>query len=277
MLVAPPSIRQLQESITLDAPDGPFQTTQFLKFSGSCHVARAMGAEGLDGVCRQLTDITQRQWALLTIVQKLHWMQERRDVEELDPLAWMAFAASDVSGFLMNTRSLFDHVAKVIRITAGGRSPESFNKLRTRVAKHPLDSSLAVDTRLLELVANADWFDDLRDIRDDILHRAADTIVFPYLPYIGIQINKRMTDRLLTEPDLLDPDNANVARFEWFAVAAMGRIHSLLDDLAAVVQEILDVPGRSESARSKHAGLTVVHSWCEDFLRAHESSTGDRR
>lgn len=266
MLVDIASIERLRESVLLDGDDGPCQSSGLVRLSASCHIARAMGAEGLDGLSRQLTDITQRNWDLLTIVMKLRWMQERRDDGALDPMGWMLFAANDVNSFLMNTRSLFDHVAKVIRLESAGQTPQSFHDLRKWVASDTRDTSHMLDPRLVDLVAECDWFDDLRTVRDDILHRSANTTVLPALPYIGVQITKGITDRLLTEEELLDTENSNIVRFEWFAVASLGRIHLLLEELSHAVRELRAIPDRGDGARSRHGGLAVVHEWCGGFL-----------
>jgi hypothetical protein len=262
------SITRLRDSIVLEDEDGPYQSEVFVRLSVSCHLARALGNDELDGLHRQLVDITRRKWDLLTIVLKLDWMRSRRDAKELDPMVWMLFAANDVNSFLMNVRSLFDHLAKVIRIVSGRQTPQSFNDLRNWVAKDTHDPSRVLDERLIRLISDCDWFEDLRDLRDDILHRAAETTVFPELPYLGIQIHKGITDRLIAEPGLLDPENANVAIFERFAIAALSRLHVLLEEVSSVVMELLAIPDAGDGARSFHGGLGVIHQWCEEALAA---------
>jgi hypothetical protein len=266
VLVDKESIAQLKDSIVLHVDDSPHQSSAFVRFSASCHVARATGREGLGGLHRQLVDITRREWDLFTIVLKLDWLRERRDANELDPMVWMLFAANDVNSFLMNVRSLFDHVAKVIRLVSGGQTPQSFGDLRKWVAKDT--HAHALEPRLVQLVAGCDWFEDLRRVRDDLMHRAAETVVFPEVPYIGVQITKGVTDRLITEPELLDPQNSNVAIFERFSVASLARIHVLLEDVAHVAQDLWAVPDHADGARSGHLGLAVVARWCDDFKAA---------
>ena len=247
--------------------EGPFVWGTFDRVLAEFMVRRGSEAPGQAGY-RPMRAVANRLIELRTIPVKLSWMLERRDSGELDPYMWMFFATSDISSYLTNARSLFDHLAHAIDRTSTkpGTAPHSFHDLRTWVAKAPDRAALTLGASIVEAVSAADWFDDLRDIRDELVHRDAETLVFPRTRRIAIAVSRGATD-LITEDALYGSED--LVEFERLAAATAARIHVLLETVAVSIADrhgLLD--GKDLGGRNQHSGLAVIRHWTAEMLDA---------
>lgn len=265
VLVDVDALRRLRGAIH-DGPDGPYVWGEFERLLTDCHVVRALGRGDVDVVHGHLRAVSNRLTDLRTCAMKLAWMLERRDAGELDPFAWMFFASSDVNSFLTNVRSLFDHLARVLRAVASapaGVPAFSFNDLRKWTQSQDLGRARQLGHRAFELVVKCDWFDELRDLRDELVHQDAQTLVFPEHPTIAVQVYAGAR-HLLQEPALMLSEN--VASFERLASATMARLHLLLEHTAAAVRDALALDQPVGDGQSVHGGLGVLARWTDDYL-----------
>jgi hypothetical protein len=248
--------------------DGCYVWGEFERLLMKCQVARALGRDDVDSVHHHLRAVANRLTDLRTCAMKLDWMVTRRDEGDLDPFVWMFFASSDVSSFLTNVRSLFDHLGRAIRAAAPqprGVPQYSFNDLRKWSLRNDLDQVSQLGARQHELVVQCDWFDDLKRLRDDLVHEDAQTIVFPNEPGVAVQVygGARL---LIREPALMS--SQNVAMFERLAAAAMARLFVLLDETAQAMSSTLALAEPSGRGMSVHSGLSVLSRWTDDYLSA---------
>lgn len=83
----------------------------------------------------------------------------------------------DIDVFFSKYRSIFDHIARIIRIISLklGISPHSFSDLRNKWIVKQNHHSL-VGSNLANFVLSCDWFDLPAGIRDLITHNGAETV-----------------------------------------------------------------------------------------------------
>ncbi|MEJ2272400.1 MAG: hypothetical protein P8X91_07975, partial [Candidatus Bathyarchaeota archaeon] len=135
---------------------------------------------------------------------------------------WMLFAKLDVELFFMKIRSIFDYVAMVsCRVSNNTNIPkgdkrESFNKLRNWLInpKSKSDNSKNWDQELSNLILSANWFDEMKNIRDSLLHQGGYVLVFPDQKKILVQVYKSHKTQI-SFPEIMF--NENVVDFELYA------------------------------------------------------------
>ena len=246
-------------------PDGPFVWGAFEELL----VPRRDPADPrnpvIDRLLRELSAIQNRLTDLRTCALKLDWMRDLRDQAVLDPMSWMLFASSDVTSFLANLRALFDHLARALRAAApepGGIPHQSFNDLRKWVARSDINQARQLGVWARDLVREADWFDEVRMLRDELLHYDAKAIVFPTERGISLQVYKQ-TRVLIAERLLLGTNG--LPSFERVASAALSQTHVMLEEAAGGIAEALQVDDRG-SGQSVHPGLGTIARWTDDLL-----------
>jgi hypothetical protein len=116
---------------------------------------------------------------------------------------------------------------------------------------------------LATLVEQArDWFEVLRDVRDELIHYDARALVFPGAG-IGVQVYAGA--RYLLRDDSALMLNQNVVDFRYFAAAVMARIHVLLEDAARVIRTRAGLDfGRQGWHRNP--GLGILAEWTEQLI-----------
>lgn len=247
------------------ADDEAYTWGAFDRLITDCHVAWALDQDAIVETYRELRAIANRLTDLRTVPMKLDWMLQRRDLGELDPFGWMYFASSDINSFLTNLRALFDHLARAMRCAAPhpGGIPRSFNGLRKWAARETNDQARQLGTRQLGLVMGCDWFDELRALRDDLVHNDAHTLVFPREAGIAMQVYGRAR-ALIAEPGLMLSES--VVSFERFAAATMARLHVLLEESAEAMSDALPLNEPVGEGRSVHGGLRILAAWTDQYL-----------
>lgn len=208
---------------------------------------------------RQVVSVFELQANLLTILYKLQWLSAQRD-HGLDDVTWMYFAASDVVAFHVVLRSLFDEVAEVAGCLAiqYGVVPQSFHKLQQWISKPGNRNRLGEP--VAGVIASCDWFDAVRELRDDLVHRAATAIVFPHVDRILFQIHLGANRRVLIKPVMF---NEHVADFTLYAAHVMVRLVAFLEQFAIAIMATDPVLADMTpmSIKRGHPGLGVLRAW----------------
>ncbi len=265
MLIDQAALIELRDGILFNE-DAPYTSGVYLELWTDIHIANAIGTAPLGPLKGELAKVLNRQRDLLTLVSKLEWMRQLRDGGKLDPMIWFHYARSDVDSFFTTTRSLFDHLAVAVGLTAAKRgvSPTSFNRLRAWIARSPDANGANLGSKTAELIASADWFDELRALRDGLVHDGDESLVFPGGPGIQVQLYAGARKRI-NDPSLLLGENT--ASFERIAAATASRIWVLLERLADDIRQRLQItPSGGGPAMSVHSGLGVLRGWIEDTL-----------
>lgn len=224
-------------------------------------------SERLDELKWHLRAVLNRLGGLRTIAAKLDWMLGERDAGNLAPDGWMHFASNDVLSFFSELRSLFDHLAAALAAAApqpGGVPDRSFNRLRNWLSKDPQERGAQLGGEIADVIRSCEWFDEVREVRDGLLHRDATTIVFPDEPGVRFQVYQG-ADRLIEERGVLIREN--IVSFERFAAAVMARLHSLLEAATISMAELMNVDLQETGPGwSRHFGLEVIAQWTDEYL-----------
>lgn len=212
-------------------------------------------------------------WTLLTLLTKLEWMKACHREDDLDDGLWMFYAATEIDFFHVRFRSMLDHLAALLArcATHPGTVPTSFIKLKKFVdnpANRLRFGPLADD--VLALLTEARWAEDVRDVRDDVVHRGADTLVFPDREEILFQVHQREKRLVLLDGVM---QNENVVDFRKYAALTMGLLMTWRERVAAILRQGIrldgDPPGHGWN---RHSGMELLRDWSKLLLR---SSTGD--
>lgn len=217
----------------------------------------------LEGLSSALSFITNDLSALLTILQRLAWYTDLRGSGQLAEEMMMRFAAADVDIFHVEYRSLFDHVANVLRqlSAAPGQTPSSFHK-QMEWLKNPTNRSRFGETAA-EFVKSCDWFMPMCNIRNTIIHRGGFTIVFPQQE-LSFQIYLEGQKRVLLEGVMA---NENVVDFRQYAGVYVGYLLTYLAELGRLIlchHGLTKRPAGSD--KLYHPGLHVLRMWVKHVL-----------
>ena len=215
---------------------------------------------------RHVISVVELHGNLLTILLKLSWLNARRE-DGLDDTSWMFFAASDIVAFHVFLRCLFDEVAGMVRemATKPGVVPESFHDIQRWLGKRVANRGV-LGEELADAITSCDWFEDVRELRDDLLHRGARTIVFPERGRILFQVHVGTNRRVLVPPAMF---NENIADFAPYSALVMAKLGLFLDQVARVLLgtvESLRVTGPA-AIHHGHPGLGVLADWLRALVR----------
>lgn len=213
---------------------------------------------------RYLKFLQQHIWNLETIVLKLAWQRDLWSKGRLDEINWMMFAKCDINYFHVEFRSLFDHLPKIMSIVSdspGQIKSRSFQKLRNWLAKSDKNvRKLGKD--LAQLVLSCEWFDDLKAIRESLIHRGGFTLVFLEKDRILFQVHEGISRKVLI-PEVMF--NKNVVDFELYAGLYLGYLIAYLEEVSEIILNRLNLKSMG-NPRSYHSGLRVVSDWIKQFL-----------
>jgi len=143
---------------------------------------------------------------------------------------------------------------------------EGFNKLKNWLQKSGENPKrLGIDQA--ELVLSADWFDDLKNVRDANIHQGGMTIVFLEKERILFQTVKGF-EKLVAIPELMY--NENVVDFQLYAGMYFGYLIAFLEDFANVLEKLLPNSkyslslGNPRKLFGQHP--PIIYSWTERLL-----------
>jgi hypothetical protein len=199
-------------------------------------------------------------WNIETIIKKLSWMRDLWSKEQIDNIQWFLFASSDIKYFHVEFRSIFDYLAKAIKEVAEfpNQVPESFNDLRKWVPNP--NNAGKLDSDIVRIVQSCMWFDEMKDIRDIIVHRGAETMTFLIKYKITFQVHQGLENKI-SIPEIMH--NPFVVDFELYAGLYLGYLFSYLEEISEPFYRLLDLEEIKGKSRSLHPGLKIVRDWIE--------------
>jgi hypothetical protein len=209
-----------------------------------------------------------------TITTRLAWEKGLSQEKQLDFGKWMKYSGCDIDLFHIEMRSIFDYIAKIINRISDEpkRVPDKgFNNLKDWLKLECSEKTLGKD--LADVVRSADWFDNLKTIRDESVHRGGMTLVFPDEKDILFQVYKGH-ENLVSIPEVMY--NENVVRFESYAGLHFGYLIALLEDLAKIVEGRLP-KGKSPFDCGKPVQfygeeLPIIYSWIEQLCQGQHKN-----
>lgn len=246
----------------------------YLEHAAMLNVGNQQETRRLEPVSNLLNYIRQDLWVIETLFERLDWLRGMWIEGQLDDAVWYRYATSDIASFHVVIRSLFDYAAMVVVLISGkaGQLPVktksqgkqcSFRDLREWVL---VNSSRLGNTALVKVIADCDWFEDLRNVRDAMVHGSGQTLVFFVKPRILFQViaKHKGSDKFLMKMSEL-MYNENVMDFELYAGMMHGYLLDFLEQLAMHVFSWIGPVYENCKGRSRHThpGLAIGKRWIE--------------
>lgn len=237
-----------------------FYSGRFINLMNNMRIDVALENISLRGLVNHASYIHQDFWNLLTIALRLDWQKGLLAKGELNDILGSQFAACDIDLFHIQYRSLFDHLAKFIGLLSGKpRSmPDSFDRIKNRV--DVLHAAGTLDDKLAEVIKSCDWFSDMRNTRNSIVHRDGQTMVFPEEGRILFQVHEGFRNTVNLPETMF---NENIVDFELYAGLLVGYLLGYLEEVAEIADSKLEMKRFCGEPTSYHGGLSVVHEWIE--------------
>jgi hypothetical protein len=248
------------------ADDGYYTASPFDRLFGAAHVTRFV-AEANRFPYGHLVAATEHFRHLTTLVYKVAWLAERRAAAELDDITWMYFCGSDILTFHIVMRSLFDEVSAIaaqVAMKKGVVPDTSFHRLRKWVDENTR-SDTVLGSRLAEAIRSCDWFDELRDVRGDLVHHSAQTLVFLEPGRVLFQVHVGPSPKILIPSVMFNDD---VVDFTTYSALLMARLATFLDRFAEAVFVVAPYfdEEKEGSTQSVNPGLGVLQTWLQALL-----------
>ena len=219
-------------------------------------------------ISRAIRSLQHDLWQVSALTSRLTWMREMLVDGQLHEASWRSYCHLDIEQFYVQLRSALDYLAVVISESAPkkGQLPRSFTGLRNYAQKHPN----RLDPEIRTIICGSDWFDDLRTIRDSLVHEGAEPMVFSGKDdWLLFQVHGENLKNLVTTPFMLH--NENVAYFQRFAAWSFAHTIFTLDQVGAHISrkykhEIAVGPAKSYD-------FSILRLWLNDLLAHLKSST----
>lgn len=242
-----------------DEQEGVFTWTAWDQLSTDAGITVHVSGSGPN-----FTHVDRDWWTLLTIISKIQWMKDSHVEEDLDDLAWMHFAATEIDFFHVRFRSMLDQVATLLaRCGAHPKSvPQKFFDLRHFLENAAKRASFGpLGEAIHAVMQQTSWADDVKRVRDDIVHRGASTLVFSDQADILFQIHQREKRLVLLEGVM---HNENIVDFRRYAATTLGALLLMLEDLAPMIRAGFCVPNEGPGQGwNRHGGLKLLRDWLQ--------------
>ncbi len=174
----------------------------------------------------------------------------------------------DIEHCFSEMRTLFDYWAKIFLILNDlvGRAPESFRKL----VPWYFDNKTRLSFDFSELLADCDWFSEIRSIRDDLIHFGGKALAFPpQADCILFQVYKDGSiQKILTSEFMF---NKNVAIFERVFSAYFSLVLSFLEESGKLFFQKENLSLKEHRVRSYSFGFPLLKKWAQDLINAEET------
>ena len=230
---------------------------------------------------RQLLFSIHDLWMMCTGLARLEWMKEKAGSDAVLRDRWSSYASLDIEEWHTQFRSLLDYVAKVIWELAERKRQvsDSFTTLWERAngtTGDPEDFAKKLGNDWLDLLKSATWYPQIISIRDETIHRGAQTIVLGE-PSDGIlfQVLGKGGARLAREePNLMF--NKNVVHFDRYAAYFMARLLTWLEKFASIAYSKMGMT-ESPGCVNRHFGFTVLVDWIDAVIALESQRAGNPR
>jgi hypothetical protein len=244
--------------------EGWFWSGEFVSLFGDLVIALARYKDKIvTKIHRKYLYMYQDLSNLGVILFKLEWIRLRAEIDDSLKAVWWQFATLDIEHFHIEYRSIFDYVAQIIREIANkpGQIPDSFRGLQEWLNKNP-GNRARLGEELANLVDSVDWFPDIQDLRDSMIHRGAFTLVFldPEEGILFQSLGNSLKPLIKNETVM---DNENVVDFQLYCALYLCRLLLFLEELAKIIRSKLSIEKRSQQAKSYSPGFELLISWLD--------------
>lgn len=219
---------------------------------------------------RAIHNINHDLWQIAALMSRLVWMREMTRDGDLHESVWRVYSQLDIEHYYVQLRSVLDYLAVLIAESAPkrGQLPTSFRSLRESIGKY----GQKVHPEIALMVSSAHWFDELRAIRDSIVHDGAQPMVFSDSnDWLLFQVHGSGLRNMVSKPFMLH--NENVAYFDRFVAWSLSHTLSALDCVGACLFANTQFPINVGPARSYCFGFNEIRGWMRELLQRLEAST----
>jgi len=237
---------------------GFFSSGKYVDLISDIHV-NASSNEKLYPLRRVFSFIDQDVRNIKNIILRLDWQKSLYDNKEIDEILWMNFSACDIDYFHVEFRSFFDYLAKGVRLISDypEQIPQkSFNKFRNWIIKN----ESKIETDLAKIILSCEWFNDLKEVRESLVHNGGFTQVFLVPDRITFQVIEEWNNEILI-PEIMH--NKNIVDFELYAGLYFGYLIAYLEEISGIFDKRLDLEKLGSDGKSYHPGLEVIKNWIE--------------
>ncbi len=236
---------------------------QFFDGERGCHIRSTlfdfgieMRVAGKHSIDRLASIITHDLWNIAVLLARLNWTRSLAIQGTLDSGSWRTFSSLDIENLFVQVRSSMDHAAELFAfLPKGGQLPASFNKLRGSLKRYR--GRMPVDAQ--SLIESATWFDQMRDIRNAIVHHGGMPLVFGG-PEDGLlfQVYEREIQRA-SHPAFMY--NESVVYFERYSALLIANLLVFLDDLGKLLRVINPPELALGPIESSAPGFALIREW----------------
>jgi len=215
-------------------------------------------------------------WDIETTICRLEWQKQLYFNGALTASQWFIFSKADIRLFHIELRSLMDHIGLVIKNGSESKNKpkDSFDDLRKKRVDY-LQKNM-ISEEICDLLDGADWFDDFRDIRDEIVHKGASVVSFGIKkgdPVMWAIYKGHFRNVMKISPFVINENG--VMNFERYAAYHMSRVYALLNSFGDILYKVIDITrSQRKSAARSHGGIKVLRAWMIE-LRSHFQSEED--
>ena len=228
-------------------------------------------------VAKAINNIHHDLWNAAAIAHRIFWMRGMVRQGSLDMGHWRSYSQLDIEHYFVQLRSIFDYLAMCISASAvkKGQLPPSFRALKNSISKY----QGKIHPDIVLMVSTADWFDEIRAIRDGLVHEGAqplifddetDSILFQVHPASGL--NNMISKKYMMHND-------NVAFFDRFAAWSFSHALTAIDCVGVAISEGKRSHNGLGSSRSYSPGFITLKDWMlnlQKLLSANQSSEQGR-
>lgn len=219
-------------------------------------------------IAELLNRITFDLWNVSTLVERLEWSRlSALSVPHIRE-QWRQYTAVDIDHFHTEVRSIMDYLAQAVGHAVGrpGNIPGSFRKLRRRIDNY----REIIPPTIIDLIAAATWFDEIRAVRDAIVHKGALTLVFEN-PKDGIlfQVVRPGTANMIVHQAL--QYNQNVVRFDRYCAYYFAHVVWFLEGMFSSMTSEIGLSQHNLNARSYSLGNSVIRGWMLELKASIDS------
>ncbi len=210
-----------------------------------------------------LQNIVWDLWNIGTLFDRLERTDRLATEGVLNEDLWRLYCNLDVEHFFIQLRSILDYAATCIAAVADRpRSvpDDSMNKLRNWIDRNPGNAS-RLGTDLVPIVRSHPRFPDIKDVRDDIVHRGGLTMVYGKPgESLLFQIHQSWRPILTAPKEVMTPEG--LIDFRRYGALLFAEVLVFLEGLGAGLAQRLPVKHIAlGDAQIKGPGWDVFLSW----------------
>jgi hypothetical protein len=189
------------------------------------------------------------------------------------PLTWSSYTGLDIQEFHFEFRSILDYVSAIL-VKLSDKSGQVKGENSFRELYQWLESETTAEnklgTQISAIIRAGYWYDDIRQIRDNIIHYGADAFVFG-TPKDGIlfQVSKKNINQINIKELMW---NDNIVDFELYAGLYFARMLVLLDKLGKLIISKIPKQYISSSVKANYDGLSVYARWINRLVEKINSA-----